>query len=511
MPSSRLSNSIRNIIFGLLKYSISIVIPFFIRTILIYKIGTEYAGVSSLFSSILQVLNLTELGFSSAVVYALYKPIAENNKEKISAYLALFKKIYRICGLIILGLGIFLCPFLKYLIKGNYPSDINLYFVFIVQLLNSSISYLFCGYKSAIFIAFQRNDIESKAQIIGNLFLYLSQVCSIIIFRNYYLYVISNLLSTILNNILYDIFSRKLFVIEKEFEPISDSEKKELYTNVGALFGHQLDAVIITSADNVVISSFIGLNFVTIYNNYYYIISALISILIMIANSFVASIGNSIAIETKDKNYDNFIKFSYAFGFINNVCTIILLALFQDFMAIWMGKGMLFEFDTVLLLVFSLYIRQIRRTVLTYKNAIGLWKYDKYKPYIAAILNLVINILLVKIIGINGVIISTILSMILVEFPWETKVLHNHYFEKKQNKFYYIQLNLLIKFMVSASLIYYFSTFIPANSIGVFLIKLLIVSILTLGLMIIISVKDIEFQYCIQLISVYIKAIKNRF
>lgn len=494
MNNSRISNSIKNVFYGTIKYSIMIVVPFFIRTILIYRLGTEYAGVTSLFSSILQVLSLTELGFSSAVVFSLYDPVAKNDREKISALLGLFKRIYIVCGAIILVVGLCICPFIKVLISGEYPKDINIYLVFIILLFNTAISYLLCGYKSVLFIAFQRDDIVSKCQIISNIMMYMLQVIILLSIKNYMLYVICMLVGTITNNIFMHIYSKKMFPDITSYGIVDKNEKKHIYSNVKSLFGHQLDMVIINSADNIIISTFVGLYALTVYNNYYYVVSAVLSMLIMIANAFVASIGNSIAIENKDKNYKDFLSFTYLLGMVNVGATVMMLVLFQDFMVIWMGTSRIFDFSTVVLLVLSFYIRQFRRSILTYKNAAGVWHLDRHKPYIAAGFNIVVNIFLVNIIGINGVIISTIFSMVLIEIPWETVAMFKGYFKRNVLEYIKIQMLLIFKLLIISLICLYIGNLYHAESIFQFMIKGIATFIVTSILLLVISAKDYEFE-----------------
>ena len=133
MQIERTKNSAKNIISGFIMRIISMLMPFIIRTLIIKKLGVDYLGLNSLFSSILQVLSLSELGFATAVAYSMYKPIAEDNKELICALLNLIKKIYRVVGIIILILGIAVMPFLTYLIEGDYPQDINLYILYSIR------------------------------------------------------------------------------------------------------------------------------------------------------------------------------------------------------------------------------------------------------------------------------------------------------------------------------------------------------------------------------------------
>ena len=168
---------------GMINKIITILIPFVMRTILIKVLGTQYLGLSSLFTSILQVLSLSELGIGSAMVFELYEPIAKNDTERICKLQKLYKNIYRIIGTVILILGLVLLPFLDKFIKGGYPADINLYALYILYLLNSSASYLLFAYKTTILNAFQRNDVILNIGSIVHIGLYSIQIICLINFK----------------------------------------------------------------------------------------------------------------------------------------------------------------------------------------------------------------------------------------------------------------------------------------------------------------------------------------
>ena len=209
---SRTKNAVRNIYCGLFNKIITILFPFLIRTVLIKKIGIEYAGLNSLFSSILQVLNLTELGFASAVVYSMYKPIAEDDKDTICALLNFYKRVYFIIGLVILALGTAVMPFLQHLIKGNIPQDINIYVLYSIYLVNTSLSYLLFGYKNSLLNAHQRRDVISNILTITQGLMNICQLLILVTIKNYYLYVLMMPIFTVLNNVWLELRQKECFL-----------------------------------------------------------------------------------------------------------------------------------------------------------------------------------------------------------------------------------------------------------------------------------------------------------
>lgn len=457
---NRTQNAVRNIFFGALNRIITQILPFCIRTVIINELGEHYLGVSGLFTSILQVLNLSELGFGNAMVYSMYRPIAEEDTEKICALLNLYKKVYRIIGIAIFIFGFLLLPFIPKLVKAGYPEGINLYVIYIIFLFNTAISYLLYAYKSSLLNAHQRTDIENIISLIMCALQYGTQIIILVICKNYYLYIVVMPAVTILTNLVRsEIVDRKYpqYTCRGELEKnvITDISKR-----VSALFGHQLAYTLINSADNIVISAFLGLTMVAVYNNYYLVLSAVISFVSIIISSITAGIGNSMVVETVDKNKKDLKKFSLIMHWLIGWCSICLFCLYQPFIQLWMGKAMLLSIETVFFLVFYFYISEIRRIVNTFKNAAGMWWVDKFKPYVVVFTDIVLDIVLVQVIGVNGVIIASIISVLFIYIPWETNVFFKYYLKESAMPYYLEMLKRCILFIIIG-----FCTFMICNAV----------------------------------------------
>lgn len=474
MKLQRRKNAFRNIGFGFLNKMVTLLFPFLMRTILIKTLGTEYLGLSSLFTSILQVLSLSELGIGSAMVFELYEPIAKNDTEKICKLQNLYRVIYRIIGIVILLIGTILLPFLNNFIQGGYPEDINIYVLYILYLFNSAASYLLFSYKSSILTAYQRRDIILNIGSVVHILLYVIQIICLVNFKNYYAYVIWLPIFTIIENILTSIYVNNKY---PEYKPIGKLEKNEIkniFLNVKDLFGHKLSGVVTNSVDTIVISSFLGLNMVTIYNNYYYLISAISGILDILYQGILAGIGNSIASETRQKNKNDFNKFHFINAWIVGWCTICFLCLFQPMIELWMGTDLMLPFSSIILLCIYFYVWKIRQTILIYKDAAGMWGIDNKKPYIETLVNLTLNIILVQYFGINGIIISTIVSMLFVSLPWETVKFFKEYFREKTTKYYKKMFLYIIITIVGCIFTYSLCDLVTLVGIYGFIIKILI-------------------------------------
>lgn len=505
METSRIQNSIRNIVYGLFNRVISILGPFIIRTMIIKYMGEEYLGVNSLFSSILQVLNLSELGFSSAIVVNMYKPIVEKDYITINALLNLYKKIYKVIGLCILVVGLGLMIFLPYLINGSYPGDINIYLLFFLYLINTSISYLFFAYKKAVLIANQRSDYIEKIGATVRVVISVMQIGIIYFTKNITFYVFSNVICTLIDNLLCAALVDKKYPEFKANGNVESSIKQKIFINVKALAMQKMGMTVSTSLDNIVISSFLGLSTVAIFGNYNYVIGAIMILMGLVYGSVTASIGNSIISETIEKNHKDFNNFSFMNVWISGWCSICFVCLSQPFMELWVGEKLMLDFQVVILLAIQFYITMNRKIVLTYKDAIGLWNADRFKPLVGSLVNLIFNIFLVNVIGVAGVIISTIISFLLIELPWETYILFRDYF-KKSTKIYYSKMicflfaNILVGFVT-----YLCSDAVQLGGIVGLIIKLFICIIVPNSLLIMMSYKLKEFNEMWKLVKKVLK------
>ena len=435
---TRTKNTKRNIVSGLLKQLVSIVLPFIARTIIIYVLGAEYQGLSGLFTSVLQVLNLSDLGFSTAVTFILYKPIANGDNTAVKAILNFLRRVYYIVGTVILVIGCVILPFLPYLIAGDVPSNVNIYILFGVYLFNAVISYFLFAYKNTLFSAMQRVDVVNNIYTVTNICIKLIQIISLLTLKNYYAYTIIIPAGTIVNNLLVQYFSKKYYPHLLPSGNISAETKTEVIKQVKAVFIGNVGDVARNSFDNIVLSSLLGLVAVAIYDNYYYIFSAIYGVLLVIMGAMKASVGNSLVTESVDKNYQDFIKFTFIFMWIVGWCTIALFCLYQPFMLIWMrdDKTMLLPFVDVLLLCIYFYLINMNNTRNLYLEGKGLFYECRIWFVMEALSNLVLNFALGYFLGITGIILATILTIFIFNFITRTQVVFKNYFRISPKRFY---------------------------------------------------------------------------
>lgn len=454
MKIERTKNTVRNIFYGTLYRLVNIFLPFISRTVILYILGEKYLGLSSLFTSILSFLSLAELGVGSAMVYSMYKPIAENDHKTICALLNLYRKFYRIIGTVIMVLGLCLLPFLNVLITDTVPDGINIYVLYFIYLLNSVLSYWLFAYKTSLLQAYQRNDIESKISMAVTIISYVVMLGALFITHNYYCYIIWLPIFTIVTNLWRLYYVNKNFPGYKPEGDIDPELRKSITKKVEALIGTKINTVVLNSADNIVMSVFLGLTVIAVYGNYYYIMSSIIGFLGICYSAMTAGLGNSLVSETLEKNYKDFKKFSFMNSWLVGWCAICLACLYQPFMKLWVGEDLMFSFVVVLQFVLYSYIYQIRKIPITYKDAAGIWWEDRFRPYVCMIINVVFNIILVQYIGVSGIILSTVLSLI-VSIPWENYTIFKYIFHRSSYEYYKKMAYYLLITVIAGVVTYY--------------------------------------------------------
>lgn len=452
MEVNRTKNASRNIFFGIILKAYQILIPFFMRTAMIYFMGVQYLGLNSLFVSILQILNLTELGIGSAMVYSMYKPIAQEDTATVCALLNLYKIYYRAIGLIIAIIGIILVPFIPKLIRGDVPIGINIYILYLLNLFATVLSYELFAYKSSLLYAHQRADINSKVVLVTSSIQYICQFFVLWAFQNYYFYVILTILTQILTNILTAIVASKMY---PEYQA-KGKLKRETVININQrirdLFTAKLGSVIISSVDTIVISAFLGLTTLAIYQNYYFILNAIYGTILVIFGSITAGIGNSLTTENIDKNFNDMIKFTFLTCWLITVCVCCFAVLYQPFMKLWVGEDLMLDYSFVILFCFLFYVLVLSMVWATIKDAGGIWHSDRFRPLIGALVNFFMNIFLVQFIGLYGIVLSTILSYIFITMPWLVRNLFKYIYKRAMGKyiqklFYYFLICIISCFL----------------------------------------------------------------
>lgn len=441
MPKdSRTENSIKNISYAIIGYAVSLFLQLANRLVFVKLLSAEYLGISGLFTNVLSLLSLSELGVGAAIVFALYKPVAENDIEKIKSLMSLYKRLYSIIGSIILVVGLLLTPFLKYIIK-EMPDDIPLiYLYYMLYVINSGISY-FYTYKRSLIICNQEEYISTTTTMVASVGTKILQIVVLLLFKNYTLFLLVQIGFTRIENLVISKIAdrRYPFLKEKNIVPLSTDEKLEIKTNVFAMMLHKIGSVVVNATDNLIISKILGLVSVGFMSNYSMIFDTVNSLITKVFSAITASIGNMAVLESKEKSEKVLYRILFANFWIVSFCTICCFCLCQPFISLWLGDKYVLSIYVLAALCGCFYLTGMRLTVLQFRTALGLFVYDKYKAILEAVLNLAISIPMTMLWGIAGVKLGTIISMLLTSFWIEGFILFRKYFSKSTWHYFRIQ------------------------------------------------------------------------
>ena len=431
MKIERTKNAARNVLFGTMFKLLNMVIPFIMRTVLLHYLGVEYLGLSGLFRSLLSFLNLAELGVGSAMVFSMYKPIAEDDTETICALMRLYRTLYRAIGLFIAVVGLALTPFLRNLISGDIPADMNLYILYYMNLGYTVLSYWLFAYKRCLLDAHQRTDVISKVSFCIQLLEYVLKFLSLILFRNYYIYLVIQLAAQVAINIMIAVRATQMYPNYSPWGHLPREKLMGIVHRVRYLFTAKFSGVIFNSADTLVISSFMGLASLAIYQNYYFVISSMQTFIHVIIYACLAGVGNSLVTESEEKNYKDLKRFTVLFGWMMAISTPMLLCMYQPFMKLWMGEENLLVMNYVICFAIYYYTMGMDRIIEMFKDAAGIWRKDRFRPLTAALVNLGLNLATVKWLGLYGVLLSSVVSIVGVQIPWLFHNLFQEVFPRK--------------------------------------------------------------------------------
>ena len=435
----------RNMLANAMSSGIKLLFPFLNRTLFLWLLGPAYLGLNGLFTSVLGVLMLAEMGFGTAVVCSMYKPVADDDREQICAYLNFYRTVYRCIGAVIFVIGLCLLPFLRHLVHGAVPSDVNLHVLYLIHLVNTSASYFLFAYRGSVLAAYHRNDVLTNIRTGVQVAQYATVCLILFITRNYYHYVLAMVVFTVMQNLLIVKSSRRILPDITPRGKLAEDRRRRVVSDVKSIFLHKVGAVITNSTDNLVISAFLGLVAVAAYGNYYYVATSIAGLVGIIYTSTTSGFGNKIYTESKADNFKLFMKMNRISLAVILVCSAMMAALYQPFIAIWTkGDASLIRHAlTPALMVFYFYINQSRQTLLSFKSAAGIWRQDRWKPIVAGAVNLGTNVLLVTTLPaaykLDGVIFSTILGFVLIQIPWESHAVFTAFFGKAESRAYWRQ------------------------------------------------------------------------
>ncbi len=428
---SRTDNSIKTSFVSTSSLLLKIFMGFFYRSMFLRILSSAYLGINGLFSNVLQILALAELGITGAIVYRFYEPISKDDIVQVGKIMNYFKKVYRTIAVIILSLGLALLPFIHLLIndEGEIPSDINLQLVYVLFLLNSVATYLY-AYKLSLLTADQRHYNVALVDLIVTALKYGLQMVMLLITHNYTLTLVVGIFATLLCNFTASMWVTKQYkeVFEVK-ETLSKEETKSIMADTRATMYHKIGNTVLNGTDNAVLTKMVSLTATGLYSNYSLIIMYIQNFVSQLMGNLTSSIGNASQIMAKNEFYWLYKKINFVCLSVTSIIVTGCYTCIDDFISVWVGKEYLLSKWTTLVICIQLYINLSRTINSSFINATGLFVKDRIRPLIESVINLVISILLVKEIGITGVFLGTIISLGLTAFWREPYLLYKHVFK----------------------------------------------------------------------------------
>ena len=442
----RTKKSIINTIFGIVSKLLTLIIQFIIRVIFIKYLKNEFLGYEGLFTNILGVLSLVDLGLGTAISFSLFKPINESNNYKISAIMNLYKKIYISLGFLILILSICVTPFMNCFIKGGMI-DINyIRLCFIAYSASCVITYFF-GYNRTLIFAYQNNYLINIIDLLSLIIGSVGQICVLYLFKSYFLFIVVKFVYLLISNVIISrVAEKKCFYYKEKNAKLTHKDKLELIMKVKDLAITNICGVGIQSTDNIIISSIVGITSLSLYSNYSMLIMGVTSLINSIADGITASVGDLIA-ENNSKSIKNNFNFITIFYFlISFSCSLIFYNVCQPFISIWIGNSYVLSNIEVTVLSVNMYLVFLMKPLSIFLNLSGLYSEYKKNVFIAMCLNLFFSILFALKFGMIGVFLGTTFSYVyqLYSFP---KILYNNLIYGSARFWYRKQILLFVFFV----------------------------------------------------------------
>ena len=438
---TRTQNSFYNLITGILTNFLIVVLNFVTRMVFVRSLGTSYLGIEGLFTNVLSLLSLAELGFGAAIVFKLYKPIEEGDEQRIRVLIKLYRRAYAVIGAVIVAAGLCLIPALPHLVR-DYERfaelGLNAVVIFLIYLVNSACSYWFFAYKAELVTAYQKSYIINLVNNVVSIASSITQILVLVYTRNFLLYLAVRIVFTILLNLVCAAVCdrRYPFIRERTSESVSREERRDFFRDCASLFLYRANDVVIGASDNIVLSKLLGLTYVGLYSNYLAVKVSLRNLLSYFTYSLQASLGSIYSTGKLEWSRLMYRVEKFASAWLFGVAAIGTALLLDDFITLWLGPDYVVNSwtygDTVihtpvaLLVGIELYFVGQQYDCSTFRSAMGLFQKAKLRPVASILVNLAVSIAAVPYIGIAGVVVGTIVSGVTTTLIVDPIVIHKY-------------------------------------------------------------------------------------
>ena len=476
---SRTEYSLINMFTGIVGYGINTVAGFVCRIIFVRTLSADYLGVNGLFTNILSVLSLAELGISSAIIYALYKPLADNDEKKIASIMQFYRKAYMSIGCLVAIVGLALLPFLSVIIQEPPAIKESVYLLYLLYLLNTVISYFF-SYRQSLLVAAQRQYIVSGYNYIVTIGQSLFQIIYLLLTHEY----IGYLLIQIVGSIFYNIWvSRKAakdypYIANKDVEPLSKEERRSLFRNIKALAINKISGVLVNSTDNIAITYFTGIGSVGLASNYILLSSTLDSLITRLFNGLTGSVGNLNATADEQTRYRFFKALNLANFWLYGWAAIGMAFVSGDMVRWFYGNDFILPSRIPIILAVNFFTIGMLHASYTYKSTLGLFRYGQYLLFLTGIINLALDIALGRIWGIFGIYLATLIARSCTNLWYEPYAVYRYGLKKNPLLYLVRYLGFLFVLVIAGGLSWFACNFCNFSVVGNVITKFMICTII---------------------------------
>ena len=511
IEKTRTEYSILNIATGLGGYIVNTIIGLICRMVFTRTLSAEYLGVGGLFTNILSLLSLAELGIGSAIIYALYKPLAVGDKEKIASLVKFYGHCYRVIGIVVGAVGIALMPFLMILIDEPNITE-NLYVIYFLYLFNAAFSYFF-SYRSSLIAAAQQNYIVTATNYVVTIGQSILQIIWLLFTHNYIGYLIIQCIGGLVYNVIISYIARKKFpyIAAKNIKPLEKTEKSVLKRNVSALVIWKLCGLLVNSTDNIIITYFSGLVAVGLASNYTLLSTTLNSLLNQVFSSISASVGNLNAIETNDKKLKMFYRINLANFWLFGWAAIGIFVVSSDIVCLMFGEAYVLPLEIPFVIALNFYMVGMQSVVWTYKNTMGLFRQGRFLLIITALFNLIFSLWFGKCWGLFGILFATAISRALTNNWYDPYAVFRYGLQEKVSAYFKKYGIYAVILMFTGGICYYLCSLLSFTSLLVNVtLKFMICCIIPNVFFTLCFYQKEEFQYFKELALSLLVKIKNK-
>ncbi len=494
----RVKSATRNITFGYVGQLATMIMSFILRKIFIMHLSETLLGVNSLYSNILSILNMAELGIGTALNFSLYGPVARGEKEKIKSYMKMYQRAYYFIAVVVAVIGIAISPFLRFLVKnpeGTTLRDLTIYYF--IFLFNTVSSY-FVAYKYSLINAEQKNYIQTNIITITKVVTVFFQIIVVVVTENFYLFLITDAVIQLIQKIFVSRFLDNMYpyLREKDVKPLEQEESDAVWRKTKALVFHKVGDVARLQTDAIIISSFIEIAMAGVVDNYNLIISSVSNFVNIIFNSVISSFGNLIATESREKQLSMFKVYRFFASWVYGFSCVGFMVLITPLIRILFGDAWILAPAAVYCILTDYYFKGDRIVLSNYKTAAGVFEQDKYLALIQGVVNLVVSIWLVQTpLGITGVYVGTIVSGLIANIT-KPIIIYKVCFDKSSLSYFADTLKYLCSLIFTLVVCSFISTRVLANlNIVTFIIMGIIITVVFNGAYLILYGRSQEFRY----------------